>query len=146
MTDLRVYVVNGFSDRRPVLETQFEARGIRDVRWVKSPTGRDWQDYGVCPSHLWRDDHNPKLITNGEMGSGVGQMQVAKLIADSGEPGILLEDDAKLLGDLPTREEFEKAKCDILYLGGKPVGNTAVAPQSPWYEPDIFCGGQSVTL
>ena len=65
-------------------------------------------------------------------------MLIADLIAESGEPGILLEDDAKLLDDLPTLEEFRRAKCDILYLGGKPVGDNIVAPQSPWYEPDIL--------
>ena len=133
-----VYVVNGFPERRPVLEEELRKEPtVGKVVWTKPRTGRDWHDSFLQPCIYWREtleNRTPRLITDGEMCCSAGHLEALEAIAKSGKPGLILKDDAELLGSkFPTVGEFEEIGADLLYLAGMPMDGTA--PQFPHYTP-----------
>ena len=136
---MKAYVVHGFPERRKYLEPELDGQSaVSGVEWGKVRRGRDWMRDGdptFWPSVHWREMKlTPRLVTDGEMNCSLGHHEALLRIAESREPGLILEDDAQLTGEIPSMQEFAALDCDLLYLAGKPMGE-AVTPQSPAYRP-----------
>ena len=135
---MQVHVVHGFPERRPVLAAELAVQpNVREVSWGKVRTGRDWMQGPFQPCPYWRDlKLEARLVTDGEMCCTLGHHDALFAIAKSGRPGLILEDDAKLVGTIPTVEEFNALGCDLLYLAGKDMDGTR--PESPHYHPGML--------
>ena len=113
---VHIYIVSAFPDRVPPLLTQLGSRAKTVLDIPAGSAVREAPNYRITPSPVWRDTVNPKPVTWGEMSCLHGHMQAWQQIAQGTEPAIILEDDAEVIGLLPTTMPDES---DLHYLGWK---------------------------
>lgn len=120
-----VLVVSGYPARLPDLYASLREHGTdpAGVEIVAATTGEDWRgiDTALPPSPYWRDRTDPKLRSNGHQNCELGHIAAWRRIVELGEPAIVLEDDARLAGPLPTAWPDLPAGS-ILWLGYKTMG------------------------
>lgn len=102
---MRIYIISAFPERLPPLLAQLKGQNYTVINVPAGRAVREAPDYRIPPSPVWRDTEHPKPITWGEVSCLYGHMQAWKQIEAEGEPAIVLEDDAKLVGPLPTMPE-----------------------------------------
>lgn len=100
------------------------------------------QDYNFDVFRQWRDPLLKRNITPGELGTSASHFMVWKLIADSNEPAVILEDDNDLIGQLDLDDIKSKLEqYDMIYLDYKEMhedkvedlGNNLVKPYYPYW-------------
>lgn len=120
------YVVSAYPERRERIESQIrEQQKVSNWAYAASPLGAAvaQSDTDLQPDPLWRDPLEKRLLTWGELACIAGHRSAWKRILSSGEKGgIVLEDDAELVGSLPNLEEIDSRfgeKVDLVLLGWK---------------------------
>ena len=113
---LPILIVSAFPDRLPPLLAELDDMG-RKYEIIQSPVG---SQATLTGNPYWRDDHNPKLMSWGEVACYEGHWKAWKRVCELGESCIILEDDARILKKLPNALH-RTADRDLFYLGYKPM-------------------------
>ena len=93
---LPILIVSAFPGRLPNLISELKGR---DHEVIKAPVGAQAK---MKPNPYWRDTHNPKLITWGEVACFEGHVNAWRRAVELNKPCVILEDDAKIIRDLPS--------------------------------------------
>lgn len=112
MTQLAVVVLSlaRLKKRRRRLGSELKAAGFTNVTWIDAVDGSrldptpPWKIGNLPPVTPWKDWVDPyarRAMTMGEVGCSLSHVLAWKHIAASGQPAIVLEDDANLIDDVP---------------------------------------------
>ena len=154
MIELPIYILTTSHDNdrlntlRDTLRAEYPGCGICVVT---GGTGEDWRTNKKAryPHPQWREHVRPQLMANGQMNCIAGHVKIWDLIACRFDApgGIVLEDDAEVVGTLPERLPIKRAKdkLDFFYLGAQPqyhLGNWKPAPDAKeeWREAGFTWG------
>ena len=118
-------VVSAFEDRRPeCFDSMVGVGGLERtaLHIIESPLGRDVLPDTLRPHPHWRDSHNPKLLTYGELGCMAGHIAAWNRVVAEDEPCLIVEDDARAVGPIPSEvvaARLADAVPRLVYLGYK---------------------------
>lgn len=127
-----IYVVHltHMSDRRRRLKRQLRDSGFLSVTWIEGVNGNGMDPTppylveGMDPVTVWPgwiDPYARRAMTMGEIGCSLSHVRAWQQIAKSGEPGIIIEDDAMpVVGVIETLplllNDLSYVDFDLVYL------------------------------
>ena len=117
-------------ERRQRLSALLRRHGFSRVFWLKAVDGRSldpappWQVRSlppVCPWRGWIDPYSRRAMTLGEVGCALSHVLAWRHVAETGYPGLIIEDDAAvvepLMDSLPMlMHDLEHLDFDVCYL------------------------------
>jgi GR25 family glycosyltransferase involved in LPS biosynthesis len=131
---IKIYIINlkRRPEKREYMEKQLEKQGIplTAVEFIDAVDGNNLTEEQLNSMnirvHPWFDPYSKRAITKGEIGCALSHVLVWNKIKESGNAGIVLEDDAELcdnfLATLMERLIKISHQYDFMYLGRKKMG------------------------
>ena len=115
---MKIYVINlkRRVDRLDMMKIQLRNFNFEVVEAVDGETV-DFNEYEAKPYVDWVDPIIGRNLTRGEMATTLSHIEVWKKIASDNVPGVVLEDDNELIGNIDLKELYlSMFDCDMLYL------------------------------
>ena len=122
------FIINGFPERTPHIMKELEKWQClaENTRLISPPI---LIPANALPCTTWRDPHQGRLLTQGELKCSLGHYAAWKAIAEDStiKQAIILEDDAEILQGKPL-PAFDPSFTDLLFLGYKIMDEQATTP------------------